>query len=128
MARRPERTGFQEITLGGKSEPPRVEPYDGGDRSIAFQDIAAEVTRNLDVLTRHLAALQARTAKVIAESEATLATCRRSRIRSGVRPRASRGRAVRLHGSRRGRPTATRAGPDPDPGESDRPSREGAAT
>jgi hypothetical protein len=67
-----------------------------------------------------------------AELKLALAACRGRRVRSGVRPRASRGRAVRLRGSRR-TTTATRAGPrssdpalgDEPPGDRS-PSREGA--
>jgi hypothetical protein len=91
-----------------------------------FAELAAEVDR----AARMLEASRAETAKAV--DGIRVAACRGRRTRAGVRPRASRGRPVRLRGSRR-TTTATRAGPsssdpalgDEPPGH--RPSRTGAA-
>jgi hypothetical protein len=76
----------------------------------------AEQARSMD---RMIEAHRRRTAALI--GEARVAICRGARSRPGVRPRASRGRAMRLRGSRRGRTTATRAGPSSDPDLGDEP-------
>jgi len=95
-------------------------------------EVVSELDRTglLDQMRRMASMIEAaRAQSARAVAEVRVAVCRGRRVRPGVRPRASRGRSVRLRGSRR-TTRATRAGPsgDPDLADSERPpSREGAA-